>query len=80
MDLEIALRLTEMLLAMVFVQQSYEHIIHVREERGLFIPRVALSVLLLFNLWNPWVCLAMLVHALFILHRFQGPYNGGRGR
>jgi hypothetical protein len=80
MDFEIAIRLTEMLLALAFVQQSAEHVQTSPEERRLFLPRIGLSVLLLANLWTSWACLALLIHALFVLARFQGPYNGGSDR
>lgn len=29
---------------------------------------------------TPWICLALVVLALIILNRFQGPYNGGSDR
>lgn len=77
MTLDLALRFTEILLALAFMQQSMEHI---KTEPNLFIPRLALSILLLTGLWSPWICAALLIHAVFVLHRFQGPYNGGSDR
>ena len=80
MTLEAALRATEVLLALAFLQSSVEHIVWLRAERSLFLPRVGLSVLLLAGVGGPLVLLALAVHSLFVLHRFQGPYNGGSDR
>jgi len=79
MSLDDAVRCTEMLLAFAFLQQSAEHLC-VPGERRLFLPRIALSVLLMAGIAAPWMCLALLLHALFILQRFDGPYNGGSDR
>lgn len=79
MSLDTAVRCTEMLLAFAFLQQSAEHLC-VPGERRLFLPRIALSLLLMAGFAAPWMCLALLVHALFILQRFDGPYNGGSDR
>lgn len=79
MSLDYAVRCTEMLLGFAFLQQSAEHL-SVPGERRLFLPRIALSLLLMAGLAAPWACLALLIHALFILQRFDGPYNGGSDR
>ncbi|PCI04289.1 MAG: hypothetical protein COB78_08175 [Hyphomicrobiales bacterium] len=80
MSLDYAIRLTEILLALAFIQQSIEHFRAPRDEQRLFIPRFILSILLLFGFQTQWVCLALVILALFILRRFQGPYNGGSDR
>lgn len=80
MTFDIALRATEILLAVAFLQQSAEHIVWSSDERALFIPRAGLSVLLLLGLATPWVLLALSLHSVIILHRFAGPYNGGSDR
>lgn len=80
MSLEMALRVTEILLAVAFLQKSSEHFQAPQEERYLFWGRGVLSVLLMVGLQTPWVCLALVMHALWVLHRFQGPYNGGSDR
>ncbi|OED47539.1 hypothetical protein AB838_12845 [Rhodobacteraceae bacterium (ex Bugula neritina AB1)] len=77
MTLDLALRATEILLALAFLQQSAEHLAGFREERGLFGPRLLLSALLLLGVATPWVLLGLVLLALLILRRFQGPYNGG---
>ena len=80
MTLEYAIRLTEILLALAFIQQSAEHFAAARNEQVLFIPRVVLSLLLLIGFQTQWICLGLLIISLFMLHRFQGPYNGGSDR
>ncbi|MBL4787684.1 MAG: HTTM domain-containing protein [Kordiimonadaceae bacterium] len=80
MTLETALRATEVLLALAFLQQSIEHLAASKTEVRLFVPRIFLSFLLLIGFMAPWVCLALVVLSLLILKRFQGPYNGGSDR
>lgn len=80
MTLDVAMRATEVLLAMAFLQQSAEHIIYSKGERALFLTRAALSASLLLGGFTPWVLLALSAHSLVILHRFAGPYNGGSDR
>lgn len=77
MTLDLALRLTEMMLGLAFIQQSIEHI---RDEKRLFLPRALPSLLLVIGFYPQWVSLALVVLSLFILRRFQGPYNGGSDR
>lgn len=80
MSLDAALRVTEWLLGWAFLQQSAEHLSGPRDERWLFLPRLGLSLLLMLGLQTEWVCLALVLHALCVLHRFHGPYNGGSDR
>ena len=80
MTLPLAMRLTEILLAFAFMQQSTEHLFASKNERNLFLPRLLLSVLLMLGFQTPWVSLAMVINGLFILKQFQGPYNGGSDR
>jgi len=79
MTLDVALRATEVLLALAFLQQSAEHIFG-QTDRWLFVPRAVLSALLLAGLSSEWVLLCLSLHSLLILHRYQGPYNGGSDR
>ncbi len=78
MSLELATRLTEILLALAFIQQSLEHL-H-RPKQALFILRIILCVLLITGWQAPYICLALFINATFILRRFHGPYNGGSDR
>ncbi len=80
MTLDTALRATEILLAFGFLQQSAEHLRATHDEQRLFLPRILLSVLLMIGFQTPYISLALVAHALFILKRFQGPYNGGSDR
>ena len=80
MTLDTALRLTEVLLGLAFAQQSIEHIKLYPNEHSLFIPRLLLSVLLILGFQSNWVVSLLLIYGLAILHRFQGPYNGGADR
>lgn len=80
MSLDSAIRLTEILLALAFFQQSLEHLAAPRDEQRLFLPRAILSLLLLCGFQAQWVCLALLAIGLLVLRRFQGPYNGGSDR
>lgn len=80
LTLELALRSTEVLLALAFLQQSAEHIFGTQDSRLLFIPRAILSIVLLIGFYSPWILVALSAHSLFVLHRFQGPYNGGSDR
>ncbi len=80
MSLDIAIRLTEILLGLAFIQQCTEHLRSPANEQWIFILRFVLSVLLVIGFQTEWVCLALVVLALFMLHRYQGPYNGGSDR
>ncbi len=80
MSLELAIRITEILLALAFIQQSMEHMHAPKDEQRLFLLRIVLSVLLLFRFQVQWVCLALVILGVFILKRFNGPYNGGSDR
>lgn len=80
MNIDEAVRLTEILMGFAFAQQSLEHIKTYSDERWLFIPRLILSVLLVMGIQTAWVCALLFGLALLILHRFQGPYNGGSDR
>lgn len=80
MQLFDAIRYTEIFLALTFIQQSIEHVRGSRAEKLIFGLRIVFSTLLLLGFYSQWVCLALFVLALSILHRFQGPYNGGSDR
>jgi uncharacterized membrane protein YphA (DoxX/SURF4 family) len=80
MSLDHAIRITDILLALAFLQQGVEHLRAPWDERRLFLPRILLSMLLLAGFQAQWVCMALMILALFILKRFQGPYNGGSDR
>ena len=80
MTFEAALRTTEILLALAFLQQSAEHIFGPTRAVALFLPRAALCLALVIGVISPLVLLALSFHSVLILIRFQGPYNGGSDR
>lgn len=80
MSLDVALRLTEIFLGLAFIQQSIEHLRSPANEQWIFAPRIVLCILLVIGFETDWVCFALVVLGLFMLHRYQGPYNGGSDR
>lgn len=80
MTLETAVRLTEVLLALALAQQGLEHLRGLRDERAVFGARIALCALVVAGLAAPWPLVGLAGLSLLILHRFQGPYNGGSDR
>lgn len=80
MTFDLAFRLTEILLAWAFLQQSMEHLKTCQSGRSIFMLRMFLSGLLIFNIFIPFICLALLGTSLFLLHKYDGPYNGGSDR
>lgn len=80
MTLDLALRITEILLGFAFMQQSLEYLYREKETRILFAIRLGLSLFLAFGLWSHWICALLCLNSFFILKRFQGPYNGGSDR
>lgn len=78
---ESAWRLSEMILACAFMQQSAEHLAAAHKtERLAFALRFILSAMLLIGLFTPYVCLALFMLGIWALRRFNGPYNGGCDR
>ncbi len=80
MNLEAAVRLSEILMAGAFLQQSAEHLIAPAYERWLFIARIALALLLLAGVQPMVVEALLLLLGVAILYRFHGSYNGGSDR
>jgi hypothetical protein len=80
MTLAAALRLTEILLALAFIQQSVEHLRGQRGEQPLFFVRIVLCAAVLAGSAAPWPLLGLAFVSLAMLQRFQGPYNGGSDR
>lgn len=77
MSFECAQRLTEILLAFALLQSALEHLVHSPQNRTVFAMRIICCGLLLGDLLTPWALLGLFLTAVFLLHRFQGPYNGG---
>jgi hypothetical protein len=80
MSFDFALRLTEILLAVAFIQQSLEHMVSTPETRWLFGIRLVASTALMFGLAPDLMLLVLTALSMVALHIFQGPYNGGSDR
>ena len=80
MTFDLALRLTEISLAVAFLLQSVEHMAGPRDERVMYSARFIAAGCLLAGLFPAIMSALLLLHALWALHRFQGPYNGGSDR
>ncbi len=80
MTMELAIRLTEIIMGFAFAQQSIEHFKSSFDERIIFIPRFILAILLIVGFYTAWVIALLLILGLVLLNRFQGPYNGGADR
>lgn len=80
MSFDLAVRATEILLGWALLQHSLEHLIGQAWERAAFGLRAILAVCLLAGICVPVALLGMCALSLMILHRFQGPYNGGSDR
>lgn len=80
MTLTDAVRLTQTLLALALIQQSLEHLVRFRNERWRFGARIVLCGLVVAGVASPWPIVGLAGLSLLILHRFQGPYNGGSDR
>ena len=80
MTFETAVRATEILLALAFVQQSLEHLKTSTDIRWLFLLRILACLVLLSGLASIPALVALALISLVMLHRFQGPYNGGSDR
>ncbi|MCJ8309163.1 MAG: HTTM domain-containing protein [Rhizobiaceae bacterium] len=80
MTFETAVRATEILLALAFVQQSLEHLKTSTDIRWLFLLRILACLALLSGLASIPALVTLALISLVMLHRFQGPYNGGSDR
>ena len=80
MTLDSAIRLSEIIMALAFLQQSAEHLTGFRAERIVSGLRIVMCVILLSGVASAWALLALLLLGWITLHRFQGPYNGGSDR
>ncbi|WP_025897051.1 HTTM domain-containing protein [Sneathiella glossodoripedis] len=80
MTLQEAIGYSEILLALAFIQQSFEHLTARRRERILFSIRILLSVCLLAGFYADWALLGLFILYLVQLSWFEGPYNGGSDR
>ena len=80
MSLEAALRLTEILLGCTLIQQSLEQGARPSAERPLFALRLLLACALVAGFHAPLAAWGLLLLAILLLRRYDGPYNGGSDR
>ncbi len=80
MNIELSIRLSEILLATAFLQQAFEYAYSHKKEKALYIPMLVFALAIILGFLTKWFCLLLLLHALFVLKRFQGPYHGGADR
>lgn len=82
MDFEFALRFTEILLAVAFIQQSFEHLfVSVSYgERSLFFLRLVFALILLLGFATSSTYFSLIFISILMLKKFKGPYNGGSDR
>lgn len=80
MDFDTAIRLTEIILGFALLQQSAEHLKTHPKLRLTYITQAIFCLCLFMGLYTPWVCVGLFGLAIYRLHRFQGPYNGGSDR
>ncbi len=80
MTFHVALRVTEILLALAFIQQSVEHLRRPTDSQLIFLLRIACSLAVFFGLQTTWGLCGLCIISLAMLHRFDGPYNGGSDR
>ncbi|WP_439104958.1 HTTM domain-containing protein [Celeribacter marinus] len=85
LSLSDTVRLTEVLLSVAVIQQSAEHMTRVGAERLIFGVRVLVAFGLLIGDNSGPLVAGVAIAGLFaaelvMLHRFQGPYNGGSSK
>lgn len=77
MNLETAVRLSEMILAFAYFLQSIEWLSGLQPEKTLGFIRAILSIILFLGYQPLWVEASLIIIAVILLRRFEGPYNGG---
>lgn len=80
MSLDYALRLTAILLSFAYVLQSIEHILRPGKARWLYAPRLLFALMLAVGIYTNVALVGLLLTGLYLLHCYQGPYNGGADR
>jgi len=77
MTLELAVRLAEIAVGFAIFQQSLEFMRGLQPEKMLGSIRACLAILLMLGFQTLLIESALLVTAIILIRRFQGPYNGG---
>lgn len=76
MSLAEVVQITSVMLGLAVAQQSTEHLAGARD-RLLFLLRLILALVLVSGWQQAWVTWALFAYGVVLLHRFDGPYNGG---
>lgn len=77
MTLDLAVRVTEVLLGLALLQQSLEFLRGFGVEKKVASLRVLLAILLIVGVYPLWVQSILLITTFILIKRFHGPYNGG---
>ena len=77
MTLEACIHLTQILMALAFIQAGLEHLTGPADLRTIHALRIGLSLGLLAGLCPLAMLTGIALTSLWLLHRFDGPYNGG---
>ncbi|HTF95770.1 MAG TPA: HTTM domain-containing protein [Cellvibrio sp.] len=77
MTLELAVRVTEVLLGLALLQQSVEFLRGFGVEKKLALLRAPLAILLIAGVYPLWIASILLMTTFILITRFRGPYNGG---
>ncbi len=76
MSFDVMMRMTEIMLAIVVLQTAVEHLWQ-GQSRALFMARAIICLWLLFGFQAGIAVGALWLTSILLLHRFDGPYNGG---
>ncbi|MFQ1700340.1 HTTM domain-containing protein [Loktanella agnita] len=77
MTLDACIHLTQILMALAFIQAGLEHLTGPADLRNIHMLRIGLSVALLIGAWPLAMLAGLALTSLWLLRRFDGPYNGG---
>ena len=77
---ELALRISEVMLAFAFSLQSLEYWRIIKSHRWVFLIRILLCFVVMSGVYSEVALVGLWGIAVYLLHRFQGPYNGGSDR
>jgi len=67
-------------MAVAFIQQSLEFMATHKDLKYVLMARILLCCVLISGFFTGIACIGLFAIALILLHRFQGPYNGGSDR
>ncbi len=80
MTFDLALRITEFALAFAILLQSAEYWIVLKKHKWIFFVRIVFAMIVVRGDFSEYALIGLWGIAVYMLHRFQGPYNGGSDR